>query len=244
MSRRKISENMIKYLEDSLNCENVMTFITKAKKNNDTIIINDTPVTYEIINYQSNKSKESVQKIFEIYDIMTEANYTGFEYFPYIYGVLDCHSDTNNYYLFRENFQGNLIELINNIEHPSDWYDIVFQIIMIGYYLYDIIGVKYQFNIKELLYNKLNKPYYKEYKIGDHNITINHKYLIVIWNPNTINKNNINQININMDFLLLHLKNHDIKIPPSNRIIKLIQDIAKPDSNIPDIIQEYYGIQK
>ncbi|AQN68061.1 hypothetical protein [Saudi moumouvirus] len=258
MSRKKITENMIKYLEDTLNCQNVMKFIDETETNKNIINIDSVNVFYEIINYNDSDrdlsenndedikiTRNDVERIFSSYDIMTEANYTGLEYFPYIYGVLDCRDSINSkFYVFRENFQGILPDLIDNIEHPSDWYDVLFQVIIINYYLKTITNIDYHSNINKYLFNKLPKPYYKEYNIGNHVVNINHKYLIVLWDPENLiaSDKDINQVNINMDFLLEYIKNSNIKIPPSNRIIKLINDIQSSNKNIPDIINEYYNI--
>ena len=34
-----------------------------------------------------------------------------------------------------ENFDGNLLQLINLIEHASEWYDIAFQLVVIDHYV-------------------------------------------------------------------------------------------------------------
>ncbi|QGR53721.1 hypothetical protein [Moumouvirus maliensis] len=259
MSRKKITENMIKYLEDTLNCQNVMKYLDERETKKNIINIDSINIYYEIVNYNDSDrdlsenndqtnieiTRNDVEKIFTAYDIMTEANYTGLEYFPYIYGVLDCRDNINSkFYLFRENFQGILPDLIKNIEHPSDWYDVLFQVILINYYLRDIVNINYKSKINKYLFNKLPKPYYKEYHLGDHIININHKYLIVLWDPENLiqSDTDINQVNINMDFLLEYIQNSDIKVPPSNRIIKLINDIQSSDNNIPNIINEYYNV--
>src|SRR5690606_30894227 len=113
--------------------------------------------------------------------------------FPHLYGVLNCHgSDNSRVYIYYELFDGDLEDLINNIGHPSEWYDIAFQMIMINYYIMIINKYTYDGNIKNHLYKKLSKPYYKKYEIDNREISINHKFLIVYKDFNNITRNNNN----------------------------------------------------
>lgn len=267
MSREKKATYMIDYLEKRINCENIMDFADKTSitnldnENNITIqklMVDNIPVAFEIIKYNDIdnpimqndpdfKNRKSIKKLFNIFDFMTEANYTGFEYFPYIYGVLDCHNNENSkVYIFYEAFDGTLIDLINNMEHPSEWYDIVFQMIMINYYIVTINGYHYDNgSIENHLYKKLNKPYYKEYLLNSSKFNINHKYLIVLWNiDNMVKNSDINEYQFisNIDYLLTYLdENKDkIKIPPSPRIMNLLNDIKNNSINIIDILSQYY----
>jgi len=261
MSREKIASKMVKYLEERINCENVIKFADQTKENKmvaEKLIVDNTPIAFKIINYnddenyiKKNKSDSNdrlwLQNMFNTFDFMTEANYTGFEYFPYLYGVLNCHNDENSkVYLFYEFFDGNLVELINQIGHPSEWYDIVFQMIMINYYIQSMNGYQYNNGIlQNHLYKKLSKPYYKEYQIENHIFNINHKYLIALWDFVFIVKTpeNKNEIITNIDYLLNFLtENKDkIKIPPSGRIIKLLHDIKNNPNNTIDVLFQYYG---
>lgn len=264
MSRIKIARQIISYLEEKINCDNVMNFADKynAKQDNTKkLMVNDVPVNFEIITYNdhekksktdendsSNDNKNSlwIKKMFGTYDFITEANYVGFEFFPYIYGVLNCHGgDDSRVYVFYEYFANNLIHLINNIQHPSEWYDIAFQIIMINYCIVEVNGFEYNGVMQNHLYKKLEKPYYKNYELNGKLVKINHKYLIVLWMTNPIKKINNQNTNFtnNIDFLLQYLseKKDQIKIPPSNKIIKLLSDVKNNPSDVPDIILKYYG---
>ena len=294
MNRQKITDTMKKYLEDRLNCENVMEYIDKkilekAVETNAIIIrkllINDIPVTVEIINYNdtentdevlpNNKSINKQFKIydsitgaiytetentdevlpnnnlitqqFKIYDFITEANYTGFEYFPYLYGVLNCHDKNNSrLYVFREYFEGNLLQLLlTKLEHPSEWYDIIFQLVMINYYIKAVNKYNYNGYPGNHLYNKLSKPIYQNYKLDNYEFNINHKYLIVLWDLQYLNKiNNTDEIT-NIDLLLKMLEDKTIqpKIPPSARILKLLHDIQDNPENVLEILDQYYNVK-
>lgn len=268
MSREKKAKYMINYLEKRINCENVMKFIDKIqtnpeenKLNINKLLVENIPVALKIINYndtdiyiRKNKSdpkdKIWIKNLFDTFDFMTEANYTGFEYFPYLYGVLDCHDRENSkVYIFYELFDGSLIDLLNKMEHPSEWYDIIFQMAMMNYYIEIMNGYRYNNGkIKNHLYKKIDKPYYKEYHIDSYNFNIYHRYLIVLWDMNYIEKmtiDNENQIVSNIDFLLEYLdkEKEKIKIPPSERIIKLLYDIKNNIKDTINILSRYY-IQK
>ena len=269
MSRSKIADQMIKYLEKKINCENIIKHINENKNHpkEDKLIINEIAVAFEIIQYDDDPeydkekiresdnpdydndkkklSEKDVDKIFAVYDFMTEANYTGFEYFPYLYGVLNCHEGSNSrVYTFYESFDGNLINLIQKIDHPSEWYDIAFQIIMINYYI-QIVNA-YSYNNGEPqnhLYKKLAKPYYKLYQIDGIEFNINHKYLLVIWNITHIKKiTDKMRISSNISLLLEYLEKNTPKIPPSSRIINLFNNIKSNPENTLTILKEYYPI--
>ena len=258
--RLKITDAMRKYLEDRLNCKNVMAYIDKKmlEKINGTnqkhkLRINSIPVTVEIIKYNDSDTgtemynKKWVEEQIKIYDFITEANYTGFEYFPYLYGVLNCHNEENSkLYLFYEYFEGNLLNLINKLEHPSEWYDIVFQLIIINYYMETIHKYQYNGEISNHLYNKLSKPIYQLYQFDNYQFNINHKYLIALWNIDKLEKiTDSNSIKRNTDILLKYLvENKDnFKIPPSGRIIKLLSDIQDSPENTLLILDQYYNVK-
>lgn len=269
MSRSKIAEQMIKYLEEKINCKNVIKFaddtmaaeLGKGKEATvNKLMVEGTPVAFKIMDYNDTKNytkknktdpkdRTQIKNMFATFDFMTESNYTGFEYFPYIYGVLDCHDDENSkVYIFYEVFDGNLIELIDKIEHPSEWYDIIFQLIMINNYIEILNGYRYNDGTPQNhLYKKLAKPYYKEYDIGGKKLKINHKYLLVLWDFNYMEKitdQNKNQVTSNIDFLIRYLNENmeKIKIPPSGRIMKLLQEISNKPGEMATIVNQYYGI--
>lgn len=259
MSRAKIAIKMINYLEKTINCQNIIKLADKmveTKSNKNKLIIKDIPVAFNIVpynddkNYSQKNSEEPkdtvwIQNKIKTFDIMTESNHSGFEYFPYLYGVLNCHDgDDSKLYIFYEFFAQNLANLINNLEHPSEWYDIIFQMIVIDYYL-KTSGYDYTNATPENhLYKKLDKPYYREYILNNITFNINHKYLIVmgIW-INIMEReeslNNESNISLLLDYVN---KNKDkMKTPPSDRIVKLLTDIQSSPDNIPDILNRYYN---
>lgn len=260
MSRSTIATKLISYLEERINCENVMKFADKTKKSSDTdidkLLIENISVSFEIVKYNDDtknnnneiniKSKTDIQNLFDVFDFMTEANYTGFEYFPYLYGILNCHDGSNSkIYMYYESFDGNIIDLIDNIQHISEWYDIVFQMIMMNYYIQIINGYVYDGYLKNHLFKKLSKPYNKLYQFKNFKININHKYIIVLWNINFIEKvsdKTKNKIVSNINNLLqfLNENKNNIKNFPSNKIIKLLHEI-KNNPNVEDVLQQYYG---
>ena len=269
----KVTNQMIKYLEKRINCENVIKFV--EKKQADTLgsglestiiklIINEIPVALKVLKYNDspgyvykNKTdpndKTWIQNIFDVYDFMTESNYTGFEYFPYLYGVLNCHDGLNSkVYTFYEVFDGDLINLISKMEHQSEWYDIVFQMIMINYYIEIINGYRYNDGTPQNhLYRKLPKPYYKLYDINGVQFNISHKYLIVLWDISYMEKitiGNKSKVTSNISFLSKYLTdnntNANIPVPPGPKITKLLEEINNSPQNTVEILGKYYPATK
>ena len=262
MNRENIASSIIKYLEDRINCKNLLKFINqKIVKDSELIntqklLITNIPVSFEIIKYnesdESNESNESdksdgsdetlKRNMFDTFDFITESNYTGFAYFPYLYGVLDCHYGENSkIYVFHEYFEGNILQLINQIQHVREWYDIVFQMIMINYFLM-INHLQYASKIEDHWYKKLPTPDHKEYEINGHKLSLIHQYTIVAWSsiPSTKLEENINIDHINVLVEYLDQKREDIKIPPSGKIIKLLHEIINDPINTFDIVYQYY----
>jgi hypothetical protein len=258
MSRIKISTQMIDYLEKRINCENVIKYAKQQLDQVDErkniaeinkLVINNLPVSFEILNYSKTNNlspKKIFNDIYKMYDFMVEANHTGFEYFPYIYGVLDCHEESNGQvYVYREYFPENLTDTFKKINHVSEWYDIVFQILMINHYIVDINKIYYTGgDMSNHLCKKLDKPYYKNYEFGDKTIKINHKYLIVLWNINKINTNiDDDKFTSNIDYLLKYLTEHgdQISIPPSPKILKMLNSINQNPDKIIELIINFYS---
>lgn len=262
MSRIKVADKMIQYLEDRINCKNVMKFAEEKTESileeSDDIFISElkidsTIVSFQIIKYDDTQSDETSDKrnkasikIFnDNFDFMTGSNLAGFEYFPYLYGVLNCHLEVNSkVYIYYENFEGSLLQLINLVEHASEWYDIAFQLVVIDHYVRFISGYQYHTNdLKNFLYKKHPKPYYRQYDITGHNFSVSNKYLIVLWDIELTKRphNASNEYTI-IDAILDYVKKEtSIKIPPSNRIIKMFQEIKQKPENTIELLEQYYS---
>lgn len=264
ISRVKKTKTLINYLKKKINCKNAVEFIDQSESSDMTehndnygkMIINGLNVAHIKIKYDDVESDEltddinrtEIKAIFDYFDTITEANNTGFQQFPYLYGVLDCRnvdnpSDSNLYVLF-EHFHGDLIRLINEIEHPSEWYDIIFQIIMINYFLYDLNNYAYpNGTVRNLLYNKLEKPYYQDYEIDGNKLRVSHKYLIVMWNLGKRFVVDKDKFKTNIQYLLEYIVEHDkhIKIKPSLRIMNLLNQIINDHKETVKLLVEYYG---
>ena len=230
MNRMKVSDKMRKYLEDKINCQNVIKFIKENEDNQTTnkIIINSIPVSIE-----TTTRVDDLRAKFEIYDFITESNYTGFEYFPYLYGVLEC-KDEFLLYVFHESFDGNLYEAIENIEHASEWYSIIFQLLLINNY---IETTSYHHTINNFMYKK--NPIQQEYEIEGYIFSIRHKYLIVLWNLTLMETSPDNA-----DMILDFISSREFKIPASFRIIKMLQEIKANPKEIWKILDQYYNLKK
>lgn len=264
MERSKVAAKMIKLLENKIYCGNVLRFVdetisTKIDESPNIKIyklkIESVPVTVQILKYndtddenteddpEKKRNKKWVEKKFKVYDFITDANYTGFEYFPYIYGVLNCHDGENSrLYVFYEFFEGNLVDLVNNIGHPSEWYDIVFQFIIINNYIQMINNYSYKVSLKNFLYKKLQKPIYQLYNFGEYQFNIKHQYLVVLWGIDEmepITENSTNNISLLLKFIDENKDN--IKVPASGRIIKLLTDVIENPNKTIDILNQYYN---
>lgn len=250
MQREKIASGMIAQLQKKLNCENVRSFVksnvmdnllSKSDRSN-AITVANVLVDYESINY-ADKDDKSISQLYKLFDFMVESNYTGFEYFPYIYGVLPCVDNISiNIHLFYEYFEADLVYIIDEIEHQSEWYDIIFQFVIINNYL-SKHNIEYEPSMKSFAYRKI-APYYKEYVLSNYQFKINHKYLIVVRDFNMkVSVNNQNQFVRYIQFIYEYVNgNVKIKIPPSGRIIKLLNELVANPNDFAQIMDKYYNL--
>ena len=103
MKRSELANKMVEYLEKRINCDNVIHFADQKRESDNKLLIEKNQVAFEIINYHdsnnesynsNNKDHDKIwlENLFNTFDFITEANHTGNEYFPYLYGVLNCHN--------------------------------------------------------------------------------------------------------------------------------------------------------
>ena len=248
MKRHEIAKKMYEILESKVYCKNVMEFSSKIKKKNDTntLTIDKIPLSFMILDYNDPNDNEWKTKLIFTFDFMTEANQTGFEYFPYLYGVLDCHDGENSkLFIFYEKFTGILPDLIKSISHQSEWYDICFQLIMIDYYIVYIHKHEYcDCQIQNYLYKKLSSPRYQNYELGEYKFTINHKYLLVLWDFTCISEKNVvvdklSGVEHLMDYLVDHKQ--EITILPSLKVSELLKSVKDDPINTPKYLDICYN---
>ena len=247
--RLDITENMIKYLNQKLNCSNVIDFIEQQteKEQPKKIAIGSTIVAYEIRMYKNMAEAEKTD--FRIFDFTVNANFDGYGYFPNIYGVLNCTDDDKlTSYIFYEAFKADLLKLFEELTHPSEWYDIVFQLIMINYYIENIRKYQYTTTLAGHLYRKLAKPYYQTYNTGGYQYSVNHKFLIVLWDMKELKKiSDADKPSVrNIDLLENYLteNSHKLKIAPSTRILTLLHEVRINPKDTAQILYKYYGESK
>lgn len=297
MSRTQTAEKIIQYLEDRINCENIIEYTreftanaegkstkpsgSSSSSSSDSSIepltlpsgqtfqlkIDNVPTSLQQLVHDTSDETErtKITKLDAVYSFVTESNYTGFEYFPYIYGVIDCHEKSSTksvLYTYTEQFDGDFLELANALGHASDWYDIVFQYVVISHYLINISHYEIYnelFDPSKFLYKKHTKPFYKTYEFQltnpdatftDGSFSVNHKYLLVTWNfdelvaiegPTSPNFSNC------MDLLLQWFDTYKSTIPiyPSSRILQLLTEL-KDTANLPTpmdiwgVLNKYY----
>lgn len=269
MSRQKIASKLIQFLEEKINCKNVMKkaddYSTEAEK---ILLIESENVVFEIYYYDDTKIEEGdrnqmwVQRLIQTLDFMVESNHMGFEYFPYVYGLLNCHEGPESkIYLYTEAFDGRLEDLFGNILHPSDWYDVIFQIVMIDYWI-RLHKYEYDASIEKFVFRKYPKPFKKKYEIDSLTLNLSRKYLIIYANTQpfisleTIVTNFPDEIleptgedaefpikkpGINM--LYSFVIEGKFPVPPSHRIVRMLEDLMqnKDIEGTNSIINKYYG---
>lgn len=255
MSRGSNATKIIQFLEKKINCDNIMKntveYELSSKDNIKKLSINNTISSFEIIEYDDSKTenetkinRNKIDSIISYFDFITEANVTGNEYFPYLYGVLDCHGGKNSVlYVYYEYFEYNLDDIINTISHTSEWYSIIFQIILIYHYMSNM-GFYHKFDVKKIIYNKIEKPYFKKYTISGKEFNIQKKYDIVFWDMYETTKNENKSF---IDDFILYVSNvknnidkNNIKNIPSNKLINMLSEISKDNNNMIDIMYKYF----
>ena len=263
--RRKTASRIYKHLEDRVNCTNILEYIRTHSSESKKLVIDDILVNLEIIKYSDSTSdsdgssasrnengsldlllKKDLDKKYEIYDFISEANHTGFEYFPYLYGVLDCHSELNSkVYVLYEMFDGTLDTLFSELEQGSDWYEIIFQVCLINHYMINIAKVSYSDAIvPHHFYQKYKFPKKREYTLGDYKFEMYHKNLITLWDFKLEPESTHLPSNINHVLNYITSNTSKFKVQPSQRIIRMLSDITFDSTNIPKILDSYYNTKK
>lgn len=253
--RRKTASRVYKHLEDRVNCTNILEYIRthSSESKLGELTIDNVPVNLEIIKYTDSTSSDSgtlsrkdLGSKYEMYDFISEANHTGFEYFPYLYGVLDCHSGPNSkVYVLYEMFDGTLDTLFGDLEQGSDWYETIFQICLIHHYIINIAKVSYSdATVPHHIYQKYKFPKKRQYTLGDYKFELYHKNLITLWDfklePTSAHSpSNIRYV---LDYIVSNASK--FKVQPSQRIIKMLNEIISEPLNIPKILDSYYNTKK
>ncbi|MEM3063408.1 MAG: hypothetical protein QW303_07690, partial [Nitrososphaerota archaeon] len=137
--RQKMAIKIFQYLEKRINCENVANFVRGlpitgiikiGKRKLFELAVGSAPILMEIVKYHSSKKYTTANKSnlpnvqwlwkqYEVFEFINEANYTGFEYFPYLYGILECPKEKiSRVFIFYEHFEGHLTHLFDRMEHP------------------------------------------------------------------------------------------------------------------------------
>lgn len=261
--RRKTASKIYKHLEDRVNCTNILEFMrthtsdsrdSRDSRESSELTIESISVTSEIIKYTDNDSasssevlsKSKLNKIYDRYDFISEANHTGFEYFPYLYGVLDCHSGMDSkVYVIYEMFDGTLDTMLSEIEHASDWYETIFQICLIHHYIINIAKASYSgATVPHHLYQKYKFAKKRQYTLGEFKFELYHKNLVVLWDfqletPSSNSPPNLKHL---LDYITTN--GSKFKIQPSPRLIRMLNEIISTPADIPKILDSYYNTKK
>ena len=71
--------------------------------------------------------------------------------------------------------------------------------------------------------------------MNDNKFSVNHRYNIVLWNVIEKSKNKTN-----VDLLIDYVAANDMPIKPSNRIMKMLEEVKANPKNLQSIILQYY----
>ena len=263
--------------KENFDCSNVVDFINKheltylGKGADATVVklIDNVPMALKVMSYNSSenyirprgkhvhlKDNRYIKNMLMTLDFMKEANETGFEYFPYIYEVLncpvfddcvekECTEGNSKVYIFYEVFDGTLEKLILEIKYPSEWYDIIFQMALTNYYMEVLNGYRYKdAKPKNILYKKLPKMKIQEYELDGQKVSVKHNYVVVLWDFNYLEKitpENKHLVISNIEFLLRYLRTTpEIPNPPNWRMMKLLRELRHNPENTHAILRKYY----
>jgi hypothetical protein len=246
MSRSKTSKIIVKYLNNEINCTNIMKIARKNTLVGDSYLtILKTPVSFDIYKYGDTTcdtvlSDQDIDKLIKMTDFMVECNYFGIEIFPYIYGALKCGSECSKHlYLFYEYFPNMLSNINADITHMSNWYDIIFQIIF-------IIHILSQFNVNDITidnfyYKKLDKPIYNRYDFFNEKIKVTHNFVVVVWGITLSDEKSDTFTQDNISNMLKAIQNLTVSITPSSKLMNMLVKIKDDNENIVKYISEIYS---
>lgn len=244
MNRSKTALEMIDYLENTLNCQKVIKFIDRRTESLDnihhetpdsrTLMIKKTPVAFHLFSFDVNHTL--YQDLINKFDFMTRINHEGFDYFPYIYGVLNCIDETlQRTYVFSEKTDTDLMHLFNDLQGASDWYDLSLQAAMMDHYLgeefkyYDYGGDPQHFQVI-----KIDRPSRAEYIIGDElKISTIHKFKLVYWKTSPMPTSGRLT-----ETLLKMSKKGEIEMP--KKVVEMLTEITTNPGAVMTILGRYY----
>lgn len=258
LTRKQLATRMITFLKSKLNCQNVVEFTSRYRQSTNPemasqglyltknyLKIENHKVTFKIIRGTKSKLETWLETQVPIMDFMSETNNAGQEYFAYIYGVLTCNwqseSDNTHIYIYSEYFGDNFRGFIAAIKHASEWYDVVFQLVMInqflaekGYASGEVDDYSYQ-----IIRQKKTK-----YEIAGENLTIMHKCQLVMTGemPPKLDADATSKMMIIRSVTSYLAANPGATtVAPSDRIKELMRRLVDKPDTYASLLVEYYG---
>lgn len=248
MSRINMSKKLRDVFNEKVNCINAIEFIDNKNivKTDDElpyVIIEETPVDFVVIKYHDTtddtaKNRKYIEDVFRKFDFMSFSNAEGYDYFPYLYGVLDCRNKEDSaVYTFYEYFPYSITHLVANISHASEWYDIVFQLSLLNYLLHKS---DLKFDPSKIRYRRLEKPYRKEYEMDSSNLTIKKLFDISVVDYNIYDDKTT--FPLPLEYLKQYINNNReiLPIPPSHNVEAIIDALLSDIDNTYDILASKY----
>lgn len=218
-----VTRNVIK---QNVDCSNIIESFQSSdnlKVGNVHVIMDKLPV-------------KDVQQVINKYNIMTDANEYGFEFFPYIYGLFDCAVESERFiYVIREHINEPLLNLIKSIDRQFLWFEIAFYVIAIDYYLSSIMALEYSIDDSSLIY-KPAKIATIEHRIGEFTFKIPTRHLIVLSNFHNESSHKLPSIT----WLKSHITSTPLITPPPSKIITLLDNCIKTPHLIPYLLHLNY----
>jgi hypothetical protein len=247
MQRTKKAQKVYSYLESTINCQKVMRIVDRNTVSNEdhplrsdpeerVVELKSVPTAY--VKMHTVLPSILYDEMIRNFDRMTEINHMGFEYFPYLYGVLNCHDGIDQTsYIFYENTDRSIHDLILSTTNIQEWYDLAFQVAMMDYYLMqiykyeDYVGVPKYFRVIDY-----EKAFYKEYIVEEMKVSIYHKFQIVYWklDPLTVEKQSGVQMLYNI------ISDKDLINKPPRKVLEMLQEITLNPSATLSVLGRYY----
>jgi hypothetical protein len=243
------ARKIISYLDSKVNCKNIEVFLEnhyETKPYHLRLNVGNElhDASYELVQYPDTDETEIIlQNIFNTFKFITQANYSGLDYFPWLYGLLKCDGLTEDtqtparqVHTFYEYFETNLQEYIPKISHPSEWYGICFQLALISDFMRRN-NKAYDSSMANHLVKFHEKPVFTQYSKGDVKISVRQTMRIVLKDFYLEEGSKDSSI----QGLLKYLSSHpDINIPPSPKNMSFMHKYVTDPTQLTPLLASYY----
>ena len=250
-----------KIFSEKINCDEIENFVNdnkekKLAEGKEGIVyllnMNDIKVAAKYVPYNGDPnytyvpngkiSLEWMNYTNETYEFMKESNTSGFDFFPYVYQIINCPNKDNSYeYIFYEAFDGDLLNLLMEETNKYALYTIFFQLIRINYYLEIICGMKY-FDGKAAnhLFRKIKLPTEEKVVMDSYEFILKNQYLVVIWDFHNM-KQFKEPKEFKRNFMLVMKNINQQQKFLSEELVTLINSVNENPTSTPQLLYSFYN---